>query len=178
MKFAERFCEPPDTIEKATSLRFNQIDQITLLEPGKRIEAQRTLLASEDYLADHFPRFPVMPGVLMLEALYQAAAILVRATEQYRSGLVLLREAKNVKFADFMQPGDTLTIEAEIIKQEDSRYLLKASGRKGDSTAVSGRLVLDCQSNADGQPDIVDRLAASYVKQLTEQLLGTAIVRR
>lgn len=46
----------------------------------------------------------------MLEALFQAAAILVRATEEYRSGLVLLREAKNVKFADFLQPGQTLKI--------------------------------------------------------------------
>ncbi len=119
-----------------------------------------------------------MPGVLMLEAMYQASVILVRATEEYRSGLVLLREAKNVKFADFMQPGDTLNVESEIIKQDESRFLLKASGRKGDSTAVSGRLVLECQSNANGQPDIVDRLAAQHVKQLTEQLLGTAIVRR
>lgn len=159
-------------------MKFNQLDHISVLEPGKRIEATCKLSGEEDYLRDHFPRFPVMPGVLMLEAMYQASVILVRATEEYRSGLVLLREAKNVKFADFMQPGDTLNVESEIIKQDDSRFLLKASGRKGDSTAVSGRLVLECQSNAKGQPAIVDRLAAQHVKQLTEQLLGTAIVRR
>lgn len=159
-------------------MRFNQLEQISMLEPGKRIEATCKLTGQEDYLRDHFPRFPVMPGVLMLEALYQASAILVRATEQYQAGLVLLREAKNIKFADFMQPGDTLNVESEIIKQEtDSRFLLKVTGCKGDSTAVSGRLVLECLSNAMGQPDIVDRLAAQHVKQLTEQLLGTAIAR-
>ncbi len=158
-------------------MRFNQIDRITLLEPGKRIEAERTLSASEDYLRDHFPRFPVMPGVLMLESLYQASAILVRATEEFRSGLVLLREAKNVKFADFVQPGQTLQIVSELIKQEGQRYLLKAMGTKGDRTAVSGRLVLECIANANNQPDIVDELAASYVKQLTKQLQGAAIAR-
>lgn len=163
--------------KRDTTLRFNQIDQITLLEPGKRIEAQRTLGAGEDYLRDHFPRFPVMPGVLMLESLFQAAMILVRATEEFRSGLVLLREAKNVKFADFVQPGQTLQIVVELIKREDSRYVVKATGSKGDSTAVSGRLVLECQCNAAGQPDVIDQLAAKYVKQLSEQLQGAAIAR-
>ncbi len=158
-------------------MRFNQIDKITLLEPGKRIEAYRTLGAGEDYLRDHFPRFPVMPGVLMLESLYQASMILVRATEEFRSGLVLLREAKNVKFADFVQPGQTLQIVSELIKRDGSRYVLKVVGSKEQSTAVSGRLVLECLRNAEGQPDVIDQLAAKHVKQLTEQLLGAAIVR-
>lgn len=159
-------------------MRFLQLDRITLLEPGKKIEAYRTLKAEEDYLRDHFPRFPVMPGVLMLEALYQASAILVRATEEFRSGLVLLREAKNVKFADFVQPGQTLQIVAEIVKVEGSRFVVKATGSKGDSTAVSGRLIIDCQNNVDGQPDVIDQLAAKYIQQLAEQLQGAAIVRR
>ncbi len=158
-------------------MRFNQIDQITLLEPGKRIEAVRTLGAGEDYLRDHFPRFPVMPGVLMLESLYQASMILVRATENFRSGLVLLREAKNVKFADFVQPGQTLQIVSELIKQDGSRYVLKVVGSKQEAIAVSGRLVLECLTNAGGQPDVIDQLAAKHVKQLMEQLQGPAIVR-
>ncbi len=159
-------------------MRFRQLDKITLLEPGKKIEAYRTLGDDEDYLRDHFPRFPVMPGVLMLEALFQASAILVRASEEFRSGLVLLREAKNVKFADFVQPGQTLQIVAEIVKCQGSQVLVKATGSKGDSTAVSGRLLIECQTNACGQPDIIDQLAAKYVRDLAEQLQGTAIVRR
>jgi 3-hydroxyacyl-[acyl-carrier-protein] dehydratase len=158
-------------------VRFNQIDKITLLEPGKRIEAVRTLGAGEDYLRDHFPRFPVMPGVLMLESLYQASMILVRATEGFRSGLVLLREAKNVKFADFVQPGQTLQIVAELMKQDGAHYLLKVVGSKENVTAVSGRLVLECQSNTGGQPDVIDQLAAKYVRQLSEQLQQAAIAR-
>lgn len=159
-------------------MRFLQLDKITLLEPGSKIEAYRTLGAGEDYLRDHFPRFPVMPGVLMLEALFQAAAILVRATEEYRSGLVLLREAKNVKFADFLQPGQTLKIVAQIVKSDGPLFVVKATGSKGDATAVSGRLIIDCQKNANGQPDVIDQLAAKYIQDLAEQLQGAAIVRR
>lgn len=113
----------------------------------------------------------------MLESLYQASMILVRATENFRSGLVLLREAKNVKFANFVQPGQTLQIVSELIKQEGSRYVLKAVGSKQEAIAVSGRLVLECLSNAGGQPDVIDQLAAKHVKQLMEQLQGPAIVR-
>ena len=159
-------------------MRFIQLDGITLLEPGNRIEAYRSLRADEDYLRDHFPRFPVMPGVLMLEALFQASAILVRATEDFQSGLVLLREAKNVKFADFVQPGQTLQIVAELIKSDGPRFVVKATGSKGESTAVSGRLIIECQNNVDGQPDVIDKLAAKYIRDLAEQLQGAAIARR
>lgn len=165
------------TATRTNCMRFRQIDRITLLEPGKRIEAELTLTGDEDYLRDHFPRFPVMPGVLMLESLYQAANFLVRATDGFQCGLVLLREAKNVKFADFMQPGQTLSVTAEILKQEQHSYLVKAAGQKGDTLAVSGRLRIECLPNAKGQPDIVDQMASKHMKQLSDQLQGAAIAR-
>ena len=112
-------------------MRFCQIDRITTLEPGVRIEATRKLRADEDYLRDHFPRFEVMPGVLMLEALTQAAILLARATEGYKFGLVYLESAKNVKFADFVQPGQTLSISVEIIKRTECTTLVKAAVRAG-----------------------------------------------
>ncbi len=154
-------------------MRFLQIDQITLLEPGKRIEAIKKLSGDEDYLKDHFPRFAVMPGVLMLESLYQASALLVRASDEYQTGLVLLRTAKNVKFADFVQPGQTLSITSEIVKREENRFVMKASGRKEDSLAVSGRLVVECvQTDA---ASAVDQHASLYMRQLTEQLQQAAM---
>lgn len=155
-------------------MRFSQIDQITKLEPGSRIEALRSLTGDEDYLRDHFPRFAVMPGVMMLESLYQASALLVRASEGYKSGLVLLRTAKNVKFADFVQPGETLHISAEIIRQDENLYTLKALGSKGEKMAVSGRLVVECVVGSEDS--VVDRHASQFMRQMTERLCKAAMV--
>ena len=155
-------------------MRFRQLDKITLLEPGKRIQAEKRLTGQEDYLRDHFPRFAVMPGVLMLESLYQASQILVRETEGYRSGLVVLRTAKNVKFADFMQPGDTLHIDAEILKTDGCAVTLKATGTKSNgSLAVSGRLVVE--SVQEGEPNSVDIHASGFIRQFAQQLQQAAM---
>ena len=66
-------------------MRFSQIDRILEMQPGERLTAVKTLSLSEEYLKDHFPRFPVLPGVLMLEAAFQAAMYLVRYQEDFRT---------------------------------------------------------------------------------------------
>lgn len=123
-------------------MRFRQLDKIIELVPGERIVAVRHVRADEDYLRDHFPLFPVMPGVLMLEALFQASCWLIRATENFENSLLVLREAKNVRFADFMEPDQTLQINAEILKLEKECVSIKATGIKNDTVAVSARLVI------------------------------------
>src|SRR5690349_1993879 len=67
--------------ETFAPMRFTLIDRIVELEPGARIKAIKALSMAEEYLGDHFPKFPVLPGVLMLEALTQAGAWLVRSSE-------------------------------------------------------------------------------------------------
>ncbi|MGA2254534.1 MAG: hypothetical protein ABSG53_07735, partial [Thermoguttaceae bacterium] len=62
-------------------MRFLLIDRIVDFQPGAQITAVKSLTMAEEYLADHFPNFPVMPGVLMLEAMTQAAAWLIRLSE-------------------------------------------------------------------------------------------------
>ena len=64
-------------------MRLTLIDKIVELKPGESIKATKSLAMNEDYLEDHFPRFPVMPGVLMWESMYQAAAWLVRASDDF-----------------------------------------------------------------------------------------------
>lgn len=154
-------------------MRFLQIDQITQLEAGSHIEAIKKVTGKEDYLRDHFPRFAVLPGVLMLEALFQASALLVRATENHEVGLVVLRAVKNVKFADFLAPGQSMHLHSKIFKSDAGKYTLKAEGKKADSTCVSGRLVLEVVEG--DQPEIVAKHAALYMKQLSEQLQQTPI---
>jgi 3-hydroxyacyl-[acyl-carrier-protein] dehydratase len=124
-------------------MRFCLLDKIVELEPGQRVVAVKHLHAEEDYLKDHFPKFPVMPGVLMLEAMYQAGAWLVRETDKFQYPTVVLREARNVKYSDFVAPGQTLTVTAEWQKRDGRLISLRAQGAVGNSIAVSARLVLE-----------------------------------
>ena len=84
-----------------------------------------------------------MPGVLMLEALFQASCWLVRATEEFENSVLVLKEARNVRFADFMEPNQTLEITAEIIRMESNTVVIKATGTKGETVAVSARLIIE-----------------------------------
>lgn len=78
----------------------------------------------------------------MLEALFQASCWLIRASEDFENSLLVLKEARNVKFADFMEPEQTLQITAEIMKSESGSVTMKAVGTKGDVVAVSARLII------------------------------------
>ncbi|MEM6365654.1 MAG: 3-hydroxyacyl-ACP dehydratase FabZ family protein [Planctomycetota bacterium] len=130
-------------------MKYCQLDRITELSPGKSIAAQRTLRPDEEYLEDHFPRFPVMPGVMMLEALHQAGVWLIRMSPHFDQSVVLLREARNVRFGDFLSPGETLDVEAEIIKIDQAMTTIKAAARKGDRVTVSARLIFESCSSGD-----------------------------
>lgn len=133
-------------------MRFSQLDQITELVAGERITAVKRLSPQEQYLDDHFPRFPVMPGVLMLEAMFQAAAWLVRQSEGFSHSSVLLKEARNVKYSGFVKPGQTLVVSAEIVKQEPAAVTLKTQGTVDGSVAVNARLILERYNLADRYP--------------------------
>ena len=91
-------------------MRFCLLDEITELTLGRSITATRRLDPDEDYLKDHFPKFPVMPGVLMLEAMFQASGWLVRATDEFEHPFVLLQQARSVKYANFLAPNQTLVV--------------------------------------------------------------------
>ena len=77
-------------------MKFYLVDRILELEPPKRIVAVKNLSLAEEYLADHFPAYPVMPGVMMLEAVVQAAAWLVRASTDFEKNLILFYIDKDI----------------------------------------------------------------------------------
>ncbi len=132
-------------------MRFTLIDRIIELEPGARITAVKNLSLAEEYLADHFPNFPVMPGVLMLEAMVQTSAWLIRATEDFAHSMVLLKQARNVKYGSFVEPGDTLTVQVEILKVGEAETTVKAVGKVNGQMTVNGRLVMSRYNLADRQ---------------------------
>jgi 3-hydroxyacyl-[acyl-carrier-protein] dehydratase len=133
-------------------MRFRFIDRITRLEPGTSIEAVKQLCGGERYLEDHFPKLALMPGVLMLESIYQAASWLVRRTEDFTHSAIVLKEARNVKFSGLFQPGQTLVVTAEIKKQEGNRTTLTAQGTVNGKIVVSARLVVEVFHLGDRYP--------------------------
>src|SRR5258708_16044729 len=124
-------------------MRFTLVDRIVHLERGAKITTVKTLSLAEEYLADHFPRFPVMPGVMMLEAMTQAGAWLIRVSEDFAHSIVTLQQARNLRFRNFVAPGQVLTVSAEIVKHGERETQLEVQGKLSDSIAVSGRLVLE-----------------------------------
>jgi 3-hydroxyacyl-[acyl-carrier-protein] dehydratase len=124
-------------------MRFTLIDKVLDIDPGRSITAVKNVSLAEEYLADHFPRFPVLPGVLMLEAMTQAAAWTIRLGEDFTHSIVVLRSARNVKYGDFVEPGRSLTVRAEVLSQDETTTRVKASGSIGDRTSVTARLVLE-----------------------------------
>ncbi len=151
-------------------MRFCLLDRITQLQPGVKIAAVKRLRPDEDYLQDHFPRFPVMPGVLMLEAMYQASAWLVRQSEGFAHSVVILKEARNIKYADFVTPGKELVVTAEILKQDKTTTTLKTQGTIDGNIAVTGRLVLERYNLADRHPE--RRGADPYLRDELRQVLS------
>ncbi|MEQ1826862.1 MAG: beta-hydroxyacyl-ACP dehydratase [Pirellula sp.] len=154
-------------------MRFRQLDKIIELIPGERIVAVRDVHPGEDYFRDHFPLFAVMPGVLMLESLFQASCWLIRATENFDNSVLTLHEAKNVKFIDFMQPGQSLVVNAEILKMTDSSVTLKAYGNKSDTVAVSAKLIIHKTTLEASSPELasLDAFMRDFMKQEFEKLL-------
>lgn len=124
-------------------MKFTLIDKILSVEGNKKIRSLKNLSLSEEYLMDHFPGNPVMPGVLMLEAMVQTGAWLIRVAKDFEVSLVVLSEARNVKYARFITPGDQLIVEMELLEMLEHAARFKGTGYLNDKPIVSGRVTLD-----------------------------------
>ena len=105
-------------------MRFILIDKVISLKPGSEIKAVKSISLAEEYLGDHFPTFPVLPGVLLLEGLIESASWLVRRTENFAHSMILLEQARNVKYKSFLAPASQIeyTVEARVIEENISSF--------------------------------------------------------
>jgi len=119
-------------------MRFILIDKIVSLESGKQIKTVKSVSLAEEYLADHFPAFPVLPGVLLLEGLIESASWLVREAEGFAHSMILLEEARNVKYKSFVGPGSMVeyTVVAKTIEENISSF--SGFGESGGEQIVEG----------------------------------------
>jgi 3-hydroxyacyl-[acyl-carrier-protein] dehydratase len=156
-------------------MRFWLLDSIRSYEPDVSLTAIKNVALSEEYLGDHFPEFPVLPGVFMLEAATQAGAWLLRLSENFAHSIISLREARNIKYADFVQPGQTLEMTVSMIKKDDRLATLKMEGQVNGSQALSGRIVLERYNLADTDPDrgLIDEHLIKHWRRLETILRST-----
>ena len=133
-------------------MKFALIDRIVELEPGTRIVAVKAVSLAEEYLADHFATFPVLPGVFMLEALVESAAWLVRQHEDFAHSLILLKQANNVTYKSFVKPGRLLRLEVHCrrLAQGDSEF--SGTGYCDEMEVVKARFALRHLNLADRDP--------------------------
>jgi 3-hydroxyacyl-[acyl-carrier-protein] dehydratase len=158
-------------------MRFNLVDRIVAAEPGRSLRAVKNLTLGEEYLADHFPTFPVMPGVLMLQALVEASAWLLRLTSDFAHSVIVLREARNVKYGNFMEPGRQMLITTNLVEQDGTLASFKARGEVEGAPTVSARLTLACSNLRDRSPALqdVDERLVGHLRHQARLLRGELV---
>ena len=118
---------------------FLLIDTIEELEPGKRAVAKKCVSYNEPFFAGHFPGEPVMPGVLIIEALAQAGAVAILSKPEFKGKTAYFGAINSAKFKQKVVPGDVLMLELEIIKEKGSIGIGKATA------TVNGKVVTQAE---------------------------------
>ncbi len=126
-------------------MHFSLLDKV-IEQTGGRIVTIKNVTAAEEYLQDHFPTFPVLPGVMMLESMVQAARRLAESTDQTPTRVPLvLGRVRALKYGRFVQPGETIRIEVELAKRNADEWDFKGTvvmATPDRETAASGRFIL------------------------------------
>jgi 3-hydroxyacyl-[acyl-carrier-protein] dehydratase len=150
-------------------MRFFLIDRITRWEVGASAEAIKNVALSEDFFDDHFPRRPVMPGVLIVEGLAQVSGLLLEASLKLKCGKdakAVLTVLERTKFRDMVRPGDTLTYRTEVLSVNDNGGKVKAEALRDGRVVATTGMVFAFQYVDD--PMLEEKRAALMKMWMTE----------
>ena len=128
-------------------MRFLLVDRILELESGKRAVGLKNVTLSEDFLAYHFPEYPIMPGVLITEALVQLASwIISESTDFEQMGIAV--EYERLKFRRLVRPGDQLRMEVEIVNHDPTRAEVKGKAFCDGQLVATAQFALEVHPTA------------------------------
>lgn len=96
------------------------LDEVEYLEPGTKCIAKKYVKKDEDFFKGHFPNYPVMPGVLIIEALAQAGAVALLSLEKFKDKIAFFGGIKKARFKKQVLPGDVLTLETTLTKMHNT----------------------------------------------------------
>lgn len=127
---------------------FLLIDYVEELESGKRAVAYKAVTYSEYFFQGHFPQEPVMPGVLIIEALAQTGAVAILSLEENKGKIAYFAAINNAKFRDKVVPGNVLRLECELIKVKGPVGIGKAVAKVNDKVVVEAELTFMLGKNS------------------------------
>ena len=120
---------------------FLLVDKVVEFVKGERIVAIKNVTGNEAFFVGHFPQKAIMPGVIIMEAMAQTAALLAKASEESRAeASVLLVGADNFKWKKMVLPGDTLELEAVYVRKRKPLQLVEATAKVNGKVVACGRL--------------------------------------
>lgn len=120
---------------------FALVDRITDCEPGKWAKGIKCVTINEPFFQGHFPGYPVMPGVLLLEALAQTGAVAALSLPENKGKIALFGGVKNARFKRQVVPGDVVELSCELIEQKGPVGIGKGTARVDGQIAVKGELI-------------------------------------
>ena len=144
-------------------MRFLLVDRIVSLSPGRSVVASRTVPADDDYFQDHFPGFPVVPGVLLTESMGQAAAKCLDAERRPR-GKAMLARILSASFRQWVRPGDELQLLASIVSNEERFATAECQAQVAGKTVAQARLFFSFMP--------IDSFAPGFRDQMLEDFLA------
>lgn len=146
-------------------MRFILIDRIVALIPGREITAERRVQPDEDYFRDHFPGFPVVPGVLLTEMMAQTGGKCLDA-ERRKRGKAMLAKILSASFRRWVRPGEVLTIHAAIVANDERYATAECRVQVGDVTAAQAKLFFSFLPADQLAPDFRDDLLEGFLARV------------
>ena len=124
---------------------FLLVDKVENIEVGKKIVAYKNVSVNEEFFNGHFPEYPVMPGVLIIEALAQAGAIAILTKDEFKGKIPLFAGINKARFKKQVIPGDILKLEVEIIKLRGPIGIGTGVATVNGEVACSGEILFAIQ---------------------------------